>query len=122
MHWKSVTEYLAAKEEARCDAWKDEVQNLLVFSGLFSAVVTGLLVESHKTLREDPVEALLAKIASTLVNATDVTTCLTPQGLACSFSASPSNKRVNALWFLSLVFSLATALFGIVSLQWLRAH
>lgn len=31
VHWKSITEYLAAKEAARCDAWKDEVQNLLVF-------------------------------------------------------------------------------------------
>jgi len=38
------------------------------------------------------------------------------------FTPSPSDIRVNILWFLSLIFSLATVLIGIIALQWLREH
>jgi len=33
-----------------------------------------------------------------------------------------SDVRVNILWFLSLIFSLASVLIGIIALQWLREH
>ncbi|KAF9522891.1 hypothetical protein CPB83DRAFT_776354, partial [Crepidotus variabilis] len=46
------------RDKARCDAWKDEVQNLLIFAGLFSAVVTAFVVESAKSLQTDPAELI----------------------------------------------------------------
>ena len=49
------------------------------------------------------------------VNGTDILT--TP-----TFTPTHSDIRVNILWFLSLIFSLATVLIGIISLQWLREH
>ncbi|KAF9550442.1 hypothetical protein CPC08DRAFT_647917, partial [Agrocybe pediades] len=33
-----------------------------------------------------------------------------------------SAERINSFWFISLVLSLATALIGIISLQWLREY
>ena len=39
-----------------------------------------------------------------------------------AFTPSPSAVRINTLWFLSLIFSLATVLIGIIALQWLREH
>ncbi|KIM42501.1 hypothetical protein M413DRAFT_52790, partial [Hebeloma cylindrosporum] len=57
--WQALLENLIKKDKVRCNAWKDEVQNLLLFAGLFSAVVTGLLVESYKLLQEDQEEKLV---------------------------------------------------------------
>ena len=39
-----------------------------------------------------------------------------------TFTPSPAAVRINILWFLSLIFSLATVLIGIIALQWLREH
>ena len=39
-----------------------------------------------------------------------------------TFTPSPTAIRINILWFLSLIFSLATVLIGIIALQWLREH
>ena len=57
--------------------------------------MTPLVVESYKTLQQNPGQTNLP---------------------------TASNVRVNILWFLSLVFSLATAVVGLVLLQWLREH
>jgi len=45
-----------------------------------------------------------------------------PQPGQISFVPDPSAVRINSFWLISLVLSLATALVGIVSLQWLREH
>ena len=39
-----------------------------------------------------------------------------------TFTPSATSVRINILWFLSLIFSLATVLIGIIALQWLREH
>jgi len=39
-----------------------------------------------------------------------------------TFTPSSTAVRINILWFLSLIFSLATVLIGIIALQWLREH
>jgi len=87
-------------------------------AGLFSAVVTAFIIESYKVLKQDPAEILLSRILAQLEgrpNGTDIIT--TPK-----FTPTPSDIRVNTLWFLSLILSLATVLIGIISLQWLREH
>jgi len=91
-------------------------------AGLFSAVVTAFIIESYKALRQDPTEILLSRILTQLEsrgNGTDII----PQSLSMpAFTPTPSDIRVNIFWFLSLIFSLATVLIGIIALQWLREH
>ncbi|KAJ3500850.1 hypothetical protein NLJ89_g9608 [Agrocybe chaxingu] len=135
--WEVVLDALMKKDKVQCDAWKDEVQNLLIFNGLttrqaglFSAVVTAFVVESCKSLHPDSSDAsvvLLALIAERLDgNSTSISLSpKLPQALeAFSLDLTPSSStvRVNTFWFLSLVLSLTTVLIGIVSLQWLREH
>jgi len=87
-------------------------------AGLFSAVVTAFIIESYKALKQDPSEILLSRILAQLegrANGTDIPT--TP-----TFTPTPTEIRVNILWFLSLIFSLTTVLVGIIALQWLREH
>ncbi|KDR66602.1 hypothetical protein GALMADRAFT_259119 [Galerina marginata CBS 339.88] len=106
----------------RCQAWKEEVNNLLIFAGLFSAVVTAFVVESYKTLQPDPnstVVDLLSRMATRLDNPLDEVSPITS---IASFSPSSSSIRVNILWFLSLILSLTTVLVGIITLQWLREY
>ncbi|PPQ90704.1 hypothetical protein CVT25_005012 [Psilocybe cyanescens] len=111
--WRVVLEPLIKKDKMRCEAWKDEVQNLLIFAGLFSAVATAFVIESYKSLQQDPIENLVLVITSSLNSSTISVPPFTP---------TASSVRVNICWFLSLVLSLTTVLVGIVSLQWLREH
>ncbi|KAH9474541.1 hypothetical protein JR316_0013003 [Psilocybe cubensis] len=122
--WSILLEPLLKSDKLRCDAWKDEVQNLLIFAGLFSAVVTTFLVESYKDLQADPNDtmiALLAHIAARLDNDTSIITS-TSIFSDNTFVPATSTIRVNVFWFISLVLSLTTVLVGTISLQWLREH
>ncbi|KAF9053033.1 hypothetical protein BJ165DRAFT_1444946 [Panaeolus papilionaceus] len=122
--WETIYNTVREHDDIMCDAWIDEVQNILIFAGLFSAVVTAFVVESQQLLEEDPAittALLLSQIASQLAGNSSqqdtLQTTLEPfddESLAQAF-------RVNSLLFVSLVLSLATALFGIMVLQWIRA-
>ncbi|KAJ3498889.1 hypothetical protein NMY22_g19560 [Coprinellus aureogranulatus] len=57
--WTQLLKPLLEKDAERCKVWKDEVSNILIFAGLFSAVVTAFIIESYKSLRKDPVEVML---------------------------------------------------------------
>ncbi|TFK39695.1 hypothetical protein BDQ12DRAFT_704671 [Crucibulum laeve] len=111
-------------DDTMCAAWKDEVQNLLIFAGLFSAVVTAFVVESYKMLI-DPIDdstRLLAQIAVELasINGRNATMTIPPPQE--KFSSSTFAIRLNTFWFLSLTLSLATVLVGILALQWIREY
>ncbi|KAF9484143.1 hypothetical protein BDN70DRAFT_770232, partial [Pholiota conissans] len=109
----------------RCSAWKEEVQTLLIFAGLFSAVVTAFVIESYKFLQPDPnaaVVGLLFHIASSINNSSPFPPSVDPSSISTPFSQTSSSVRINIFWFLSLILSLTTVLVGTVSLQWLREH
>ncbi|KDR81291.1 hypothetical protein GALMADRAFT_1125098 [Galerina marginata CBS 339.88] len=117
--WKGVLDPHIKNDKVQCDAWKDEVQNLLIFAGLFSAVVTSFTVESYRSLQADPNDTiiyLLNRLVETSANISTPTPQMQP------FMASSLSIRVNVFWFLSLILSLITVLIGIVALQWLREH
>ncbi|KAK7051411.1 hypothetical protein VNI00_004911 [Paramarasmius palmivorus] len=93
--------------------YKEDIDTLLVFAGLFSAVVTAFLIESYQWLSEDTTVMILAQISQQL-NGT--------QAQSTSFTPEASSIRINCFWFLSLIFSLTSALFGLLCKQWLREH
>jgi len=93
-------------------------------ASLFSAVVTAFIIESYKGLKQDLGDVandLLLRILAQLEGNTNGTTPTQSLTLP-TFTPSASAVRVNILWFLSLIFSLATVLIGIIALQWLREH
>ncbi|KAF9533302.1 hypothetical protein CPB83DRAFT_758299, partial [Crepidotus variabilis] len=123
--WGVVVDHLTAKEKERCEIWKDEVTNILIFAGLFSAVVTAFILESYQSLQDNPSEILLSRIAGSLeyvANTTAGIPAMLPATAHITSSPSSANKLVTALWFMSLILSLASALIGLVALQWLREH
>lgn len=82
--------------------------------------MTAFVVESYKWLQEDTDDVsvrLLAFIANQLANSS---TPFPPALVQQPFSVSPSEVRINSVWFLSLALALTTVLIGILCLQWLR--
>ncbi|KAF9479803.1 hypothetical protein BDN70DRAFT_773496, partial [Pholiota conissans] len=116
-------------DRLRCEAWKDEVQNLLIFAGLFSAVVTSFVIDSYKSLLPDSnetVAGLLFHIANTLnsssQNSTPFPPSVDPASITTPFSQSRSSVVITGLWLISLILSLTVVLIGTIALQWLREH
>ncbi|TFK63818.1 hypothetical protein BDN72DRAFT_775447 [Pluteus cervinus] len=114
--YKRVKEY----DEDMCKAWKDEIDKLLVFAGLFSAAVTAFVVESYQWLdgSGDQTTNLLSQLISIQLNGTGSIAPVIPEPL----TPTPSAIRINIYWFLSLVLSLTSVLIGILCLQWLREY
>ena len=87
-------------------------------------MVTAFIIESYIGLQEDPTERLLSQLVaimnSTAGGATAPTSLPTP--MQTPFPPTSTTTLANILWFLSLVFSITTAVIGIVSLQWIREN
>ncbi|KAI0078007.1 hypothetical protein K474DRAFT_1594948 [Panus rudis PR-1116 ss-1] len=109
--------------------YKEDIDTLLVFGGLFSAVMTAFLIESYKNLQGDPDEALqrvLLHISMQLGSFTvgqgfaNSTIPLIPP--ASHFKPPLIARRVNVMWFASLIIALMAASYGMLIKQWLREY
>ncbi|KAF5328262.1 hypothetical protein D9619_013373 [Psilocybe cf. subviscida] len=124
-HAFALLKPLMQRDSKQCNAWKEEVQNILILAGLFSAVVTAFVIESYRTLQFDPndqIISLLSRIADQMNTPNGDTSHTASSATISGFRPSPPHIRINILWFISLVLSLAVALIGIITLQWLREH
>ncbi|KAF9255865.1 hypothetical protein L218DRAFT_847509, partial [Marasmius fiardii PR-910] len=116
--WDTIMKTVDALDEDQVKGFKEDIDTLLVFAGLFSAVVTAFTIESYQWLREDPQDttvALLKQISYWQEHGQS----LTPDP---RFTPASSDVRINAYWFLSLILALIDALFGLLCKQWVREH
>ncbi|KAK1234463.1 hypothetical protein PQX77_002333, partial [Marasmius sp. AFHP31] len=116
--WEVVMKEVDSLDDGLVKGWREDIDTLLVFAGLFSAVVTAFTIESYQWLEEQPEDttvALLKQISWKQINGT------TPP-ISQSFEVSTSVIRINVLWFLSLILALVDALFALLCKQWLREH
>ena len=123
--------------------YADDIDTLLVFvsgchrlpyqnsangcskAGLFSAVLTAFLVETYPMLQPDNAQIsnqLLEGIYMHISASSTDSGQHTPPSANPSFTPSSAARWVNILFFLSLVFSLSAATFGILVKQWLREY
>ncbi|KAK0215381.1 hypothetical protein IW262DRAFT_1496358 [Armillaria fumosa] len=79
-----------------CKDWKEEIDTLLVFAGLFSAVATAFIIDSYKWLLSTDSDA--------------------------TFLPAQVRKRINIYWFSSLLLALSSASTGMLYKQWLREY
>ncbi|KAM6495101.1 hypothetical protein JOM56_009724, partial [Amanita muscaria] len=105
-----------------CDGWRDEIEHLLIFAGLFSATVTAFLVDSYKWLQPDrtDVSAHVLSQISLQLSAIATNSTPVPPSTVEAFIPLSRSVRVNIFWFTSLVLCLSTVIFGILCLQWIR--
>ncbi|EMD31552.1 hypothetical protein CERSUDRAFT_59714, partial [Gelatoporia subvermispora B] len=88
--WNDFAKRLQKQDKETAKAWKEQIDALLVFAGLFSAILTAFNVDLYKSLIPDDVGVV-----------------------------HRSSVWINALWFTSLVLSLSSASVGIVIRQWI---
>ncbi|KAJ3551237.1 hypothetical protein NM688_g4819 [Phlebia brevispora] len=128
--WETTRDTIKDDEQVQIDSWEDELNNLLVFAGLFSAVVTAFTVQSYTWLQQDPGDAtntILAQISlqiSSFATAPSFINSSAPalplQNVTSAFTPAAVAVPVNTLWVLSLTLSLLSAFFAIAVQQWLR--
>ncbi|KAF7979152.1 hypothetical protein HWV62_43401 [Athelia sp. TMB] len=119
--------YLAEADKvdgARMENWKSDMDAILIFSGLFSAVIAAFIIESYQNLQQDPADVtilLLAQISMQLAaNASASVPALSPA--AIPFRPNKSMQAINTFWFLSLSLSLTCALLATLVQQWARQY
>ncbi|KAJ3539291.1 hypothetical protein NM688_g6385 [Phlebia brevispora] len=97
--WELAVDTLKKREKDITDSWKDELNNLLVFTGLFSAIVTAFTVVSFTWLQQDPGDAtniLLANISlqlSHFIFDAEPHFCLLRDCRPAMASAAPASPR-----------------------------
>ncbi|KAK7018893.1 hypothetical protein R3P38DRAFT_3556434, partial [Favolaschia claudopus] len=100
------------------------MEGMLIFAGLFSAVLTAFLIESYKTLNPDPGDLtvlLLTRISEQIVASARGNASNIPPPLGLNDGGTTRAALVcNALWFLSLGLSLSCALIATLLEQWAR--
>ncbi|KAJ8096087.1 hypothetical protein PM082_022660 [Marasmius tenuissimus] len=115
--WEVIMKEVNSLDEGLIGGWKEDIDTLLVFAGLFSAVVTAFTVESYQWLDEAPEDATVALLKQIFQKMANETVLPSPP-----FRVSPSVVRINVLWFSSLMIALVDALFALLCKQWLREH
>ncbi|KAJ7659048.1 hypothetical protein DFH06DRAFT_1194943 [Mycena polygramma] len=120
--WVDCANATRAFDKDMVSSLRGDMDTLLVFASLFSAVVTAFVIQSYPglsgTSSADTSAALLqhlllhAQSGSAIIDATEST----------SSAASTSSVWINALWFSSLVVSLNTVLGAILAKQWLSEY
>ncbi|KAJ3473431.1 hypothetical protein NLI96_g13002 [Meripilus lineatus] len=126
--WTELSDTLTKHDGDQSKAHYQNIDTLLVLSGLFSAVVTTLLVEANHRLQQDPADTtaqLLLQISMQLsslsINSGFInSTYILPPSIP--FSPPTSAVAISVLWSMSLVLSLITASLGMLVKQWLREY
>ncbi|KAF9467567.1 hypothetical protein BDZ94DRAFT_966564 [Collybia nuda] len=109
-----------ASDDGMCKGWRDQIDTLIIFAGLFSATVTAFTVESYQWLNETPADTLARLQLRDLLNTTHDPAIdrLAP----ASFHVSSASVVINTLWFASLTLSLAAVVISILCKQWLYEY
>ncbi|KAG7100078.1 hypothetical protein E1B28_001861 [Marasmius oreades] len=117
--WDIIMKTVENLDQDLVKGYKEDIDTLLVFAGLFSAVVTAFTIESYQWLQEDPQDTtvvLLRQIAQQMGGQS------TSASQPINFIPSSSAVRINTFWFLSLILALVDALFSLLCKQWIREH
>ncbi|KAJ8508757.1 hypothetical protein ONZ45_g8997 [Pleurotus djamor] len=123
--WRQYVEEATEHDAHMLSEWSRNVDVSLIFAGLFSAVVATFAAQSYETLSANPQDATNALLASILAGQTAMNSGRPSNDVEArlpSFTPSAAAVWVNALWFTSLVGSLAVASVGMLVKQWLDAY
>ncbi|KAF8462504.1 hypothetical protein DFH94DRAFT_831866, partial [Russula ochroleuca] len=119
--WTLYGKEAKSHDESRIQTLKDDMDGVLIFvrlysAGLFSATLTSFLIDTKQNLQASPADQTLSSLAPQVVIPSD------PPSPYPSFKPFSSAIRVNAFWFIALVFSLSAALLAILVQQWVRGY
>ncbi|KAI0347596.1 hypothetical protein BDW22DRAFT_2862 [Trametopsis cervina] len=125
--WHAVQSGMKEFEKAEIQGFKEDMDALLVFIGLFCAVLTGFIVISYTSLQANTAGLMLLVMTHVSIQAASYSfhdgflnsTMPAPTSLP-AFEPTHNAIIVNILWTASLIVSLAAASFAMLVKQWLR--
>ncbi|TBU23585.1 hypothetical protein BD311DRAFT_781609 [Dichomitus squalens] len=128
--WENAAESLQTYSEEMVQRWNAELDNMLLYAALFSAILTAFNVQSYSLLQPappDPVLSALQRISTQLgsFSVTPTTINSTVPAFISKDSTPPSAADrtavwLNTLWFSSLILSTTASSVAIMVKQWLR--
>ncbi|TFY54950.1 hypothetical protein EVJ58_g8557 [Rhodofomes roseus] len=107
------------------ESWNMQMDSLLLFAALFSAVVSALVSTTYPLLSPDSGDQSVRLLQEILLalqsngSTGNITTGAIPSPNARAFAPQPYAVRVNAVWFASLVVSVSVSFLAILAKQWL---
>ncbi|KAI9447621.1 hypothetical protein H4582DRAFT_11377 [Lactarius indigo] len=108
--WSEYLKSMDEQDKQTIERYQGEADSTLIFTGLFSAVITVSIVESYKWLSPDPGDEtvkLLTQISQQLVNISNGIPLETiSAGNNQQFKPTISAVMVNVTWFCSVVLTL----------------
>ncbi|KAL1679552.1 hypothetical protein EV122DRAFT_277132 [Schizophyllum commune] len=123
--WRVLLDEGKVRDARTVQSWSDTADIYLVFTGLFSAVVTTLVVQSSQALQPNATEKNMAILSHVLLS-------IQPYGSAMhtapfSIVAETSRPSVmdywgNRFWFISLALSLFAAFMAVLIRQWVHEY
>ncbi|PBK65626.1 hypothetical protein ARMSODRAFT_917406 [Armillaria solidipes] len=123
--WRIYLEECATSDGEMVEGWRDGLDVLLVFAGLFSAVVTTFVAQTSQSLQVDYGEvtaSLLIELINVQRSASNGSLVNDVPRSDLAFRPSTSDSWVNGLWFISLSLSLTAALFAVLTKQWIHQY
>ncbi|TFL00141.1 hypothetical protein BDV98DRAFT_509611, partial [Pterulicium gracile] len=127
--WKVYMDEAEVFDMELTEGWKDTVDVLLVFAGLFSAIVATLIGVSVQALQPDYLQVTVAILAELVAIQREMASGnsaagVTPSSLSVDTLPAPTTgeRWVNGLWFTSLAFALCTALIATIVKQWIQKY
>ncbi|KAK7681698.1 hypothetical protein QCA50_015045 [Cerrena zonata] len=126
--WFKIAREVRESDESKVRNYKEDIDTLLVFGALFSVVITTLVIESYRSLRQDPADLtvqILLQVSQQLSSyhvSGQFSNSTIPSFSLPSFTPSRSMIIVNVMWFGSLMISLMAASYGMLVKQWLREY
>ncbi|THV04805.1 hypothetical protein K435DRAFT_648745, partial [Dendrothele bispora CBS 962.96] len=58
--WETYLDQAQTYDKLLLEGWKGDMEGMILFSALYSAILTALLIESYPRLQEDPADATVA--------------------------------------------------------------
>ncbi|PVF97761.1 hypothetical protein CPB86DRAFT_759745 [Serendipita vermifera] len=117
--WEIYNHKVAEVDREMIKDWNDSLNTLLIFTALYSAVLTAFIIESMKLLEEDPAETtrdILLIVSRQLANSSF------PAFEPTAYETPRYAIIVNSLLFTSLSCALIAALLAVLALQWVANY
>ncbi|QRV82405.1 hypothetical protein RhiJN_10420 [Ceratobasidium sp. AG-Ba] len=122
--WEMYVEEAKEHDSELVKGENDNLDMMLLFAALFSAILTAFIIESKNLLQQDSTDVsvtLLLAIAQSQQRIEQGTPQVLPPIEMPAFASSAAARWINGLWFAALALSLAAALVAMLAKEWLTA-
>ncbi|KAG8927407.1 hypothetical protein FRC02_008225 [Tulasnella sp. 418] len=119
--WDAYNEEADREDKELVEGFGEDLNNLLIFAGLFSAINTAFIIESYRDLKEDTSETT-NNLLRTLILRAGQGSSNEPILQLTNFKITPRAIRVNVFFFTSLACSLFAAFGAVIGKQWLSTY